>query len=416
MRFIKRPGIVIGEDLMREVSDKVEDILSQIKKKGWESLVNICQSLDGIAPFRINPKDMTKAWRDLSQDLKDALKMAEKNIRTFHRAQRDIFKTFECDVADGIKAGIRFIPVKSTAIYVPGGRYPLPSSVLMGVIPAQEAGVERVVVLTPPGKEGNPNPVTLAAMGLLGVKDAWAIGGAQAVAAVAFGAGDIKPVDFIAGPGNVFVTEAKRQVFGTVGIDGLAGPSEVLIVADESADPKFLAADMIAQLEHDPNAKATLLATDETIAEKTIKEALNILSNLETASIASISWEKGAMIAVGSLQEIAEYADKIAPEHLELALKDPQGKLQLFSCYGAAFLGKYSSVPFGDYIAGTNHVLPTGGSARFQGGLGVGTFLRPMQHLHLSPKAAAMLALHGATIARAEGLAAHEIAMKLRHM
>jgi len=388
MRFIKRPEVVIGEDLMREVSDKVEDILSQIKKKGWESLVNICQSLDGIAPFRINPKDMTKAWRDLSQDLKDALKMAEKNIRTFHRAQRDIFKTFECDVADGIKAGIRFIPVKSTAIYVPGGRYPLPSSVLMGVIPAQEAGVERVVVLTPPGKEGNPNPVTLAAMGLLGVKEAWAIGGAQAVAAVAFGAGDIKPVDFIAGPGNVFVTEAKRQVFGTVGIDGLAGPSEVLIVADESADPKFLAADMIAQLEHDPNAKATLLATDETIAEKTIKEALNILSNLETASIASISWEKGAMIAVGSLQEIAEYADKIAPEHLELALKDPQGKLQLFSCYGAAFLGKYSSVPFGDYIAGTNHVLPTGGSARFQGGLGVGTFLRPMQHLHLSPKAA----------------------------
>jgi len=416
MRFLKRPEGVLNVDIVREVRDKVEDILSQIKERGWEGLVHISQRLDGIAPFRISPQEMAKAWQGLPPSLKDALKVAEKNIRTFHRAQKDIFKTFECDIADGIKAGIRFIPVKSAAIYVPGGRYPLPSSVLMGVIPAQEAGVERVVVLTPPGKEGNPNPVTLAAMGLLGVNEAWAVGGAQAVAAAAFGAGDIKPVDFIAGPGNVYVTEAKRQVYGSVGIDGLAGPSEVLIVADETADPRFLAADMIAQLEHDPNAKATLLATDETIAEKTIKEALDILSNLETASIASLSWEKGATVAVGNLQEMVQLADKMAPEHLELALKDPQDKLQLFSCYGAAFLGKYSSVPFGDYIAGTNHVLPTGGSARFQGGLGVGTFLRPLQHLHLSPKAAEMLALHGAMIARSEGLAAHEMAMKLRQI
>ena len=414
MRFLKRPDDTKAEDLTREVQSKVNDILTQIKENGWEALSKISKSLDGITPFRISPEDMAKAWEDLPTNLKEALKVAKKNISTFHRAQRNIFKSFECDIAEGQKAGMRFVPVKSTAVYVPGGRYPLPSSVLMGVIPAREAGVERIVVITPPGKEGNPNPVTLAAMGLLDVKEAWAVGGAQAIAAVAFGAGDIKRVDFIVGPGNAFVTEAKRQVFGVVGIDGLAGPSEVLIVADESANPKFLAADMLAQLEHDPNAKATLLATEEMLAMRVIEEVRLFLSDLKTASIASLSWGKGATVASGSLEEFAEFANDIAPEHLELAIKEPASKLELFSSYGAAFLGQYSAVPFGDYIAGTNHVLPTGGSAKFQGGLWVGTFLRPIQHLHLSQKAASGLALHGATIADAEGLSAHATAMRLR--
>ena len=414
MRFLKRPDDAKGEDLTHEVRDKVNDILTQIKENGWEALSKISKSLDGITPFRIDPEDMAKAWDDLPSNLKEALKVAEKNIRTFHRAQRNIFKNFECDIAEGQIAGMRFVPVKSTAVYVPGGRYPLPSSVLMGVIPAQEAGVERIVIVTPPGKEGSPSPVTLAAMGLLDVNEAWVVGGAQAIAAAAFGAGDIKRVDFIVGPGNAFVTEAKRQVFGVVGIDGLAGPSEVLIVADESANPKFLAADMLAQLEHDPSAKAMLLVTEEMLAIKAIEEVRHLLSDLKTASVASLSWEKGATVAVGSLEEIADFANDISPEHLELVIKEPDSKLELFSSYGAAFLGQHSAVPFGDYIAGTNHVLPTGGSAKFQGGLWVGTFLRPMQHLYLSQKAASDLALHGATIAGAEGLSAHDTAMRLR--
>lgn len=306
------------------------------------------------------------------------------------------------------------MPVKRAAVYVPGGRYPLPSTVLMGVIPAQEAGVERIAVLTPPGKKGRPNSVTLAAMGMLGIKEAWAIGGAQAIAAVAFGAGDIKQADIIVGPGNAYVTEAKRQVFGIAGIDGLAGPSEVMIVADSNADPKFLAADMVAQLEHDPSARAILLTTDKSIAERAIGEVYKLLDNISTSSVAYVAWENGGAVAVGTLEEISRMANEVAPEHLELAVEKPESVLELFTCYGAAFLGNYSPVPFGDYIAGTNHILPTGRSAKFQGGLWVGTFLRPLQHLCASKEAALNLAWHGARIADVEGLAAHSLSMRMR--
>ncbi|KRT34800.1 histidinol dehydrogenase [Acetomicrobium hydrogeniformans ATCC BAA-1850] len=414
VQFLKRFDESKAKELMDEVRGRVEDILNQIRLEGWDALARICESLDGFAPSKIKPDEIQEAWQKLSTEMKEALKVAEKNIRSFHRAQREILKDFTCDIDEGIKAGMRFIPVKSAAVYVPGGRYPLPSTVLMGVIPAQEAGVERIAVLTPPGRDGRPNSVTLAAMGMLGIREAWAIGGAQAIAAVAFGAGDIKQADIVVGPGNAYVTEAKRQVFGIVGIDGLAGPSEVMIVADSNADPKFLAADMVAQLEHDPSARAMLLTTDESIAKRAIGEVYKLLDNIRTSSVASVAWENGGAVAVGTLEEISRMANEVAPEHLELAVEKPESVLELFTCYGAAFLGNYSPVPFGDYIAGTNHILPTGRSAKFQGGLWVGTFLRPLQHLYASKEAALNLARHGARIADAEGLAAHSLSMRMR--
>jgi len=258
------------------------------------------------------------------------------------------------------------------------------------------------------------DPVVLGTLGLLGVEEVWALGGVQGVGALALGLGPVERADLLVGPGNAWVTEAKRQFFGELGLDGLAGPSEVCIVADATADPAALAADLLAQSEHDPLAQGVLLALDEGLGQKTLGEVQRLLDALPTATVARSSWDRFGVVAVATLEEAAAFANQLAPEHLELALESPRSALGLFKNYGAAFLGHASAEAFGDYVAGTNHILPTGGRARFSGGVWVGTFLRPLTHLELSPEAAERLAPPGETLAAAEGLSAHGAALSAR--
>jgi histidinol dehydrogenase/sulfopropanediol 3-dehydrogenase len=258
--------------------------------------------------------------------------------------------------------------------------------------------------------------VVLATLGLLGIEEIWALGGAHGVAALALGTSPVAKVDMIVGPGNVYVTEAKRLLFGEVGIDGLAGPSEVLVVADETASPDLIAADLLAQAEHDPLARSLLLALDEKTASASLAATEKLLEALpeENARIARESWNRGGLVAVCTLEEAAAFANRLAPEHLELAVANPESILPRFTAYGAVFLGHFSAEAFGDYVAGTNHILPTEGRARFGGGLWTGTFLRPLQQLRLSQEGARTLTEAGNTLATAEGLAAHALAMTRR--
>jgi histidinol dehydrogenase/sulfopropanediol 3-dehydrogenase len=285
----------------------------------------------------------------------------------------------------------------------------------MCVVPAQEAGVRRIAAFSPPGRDGKIDAAVLAALALLDVREIWAVGGAQAIAAAALGAGEICKVDFIAGPGNAYVAEAKRSFFGTVGIDGVAGPSEVLILADESANFKYAARDLLAQSEHDPMARACLVTTSETFARDTMNELASLLPRLSTRETAERSWARNGAVGIAkSFDDAIDYANSIAPEHLQLALANPRVALEKCLAYGAAFLGYSSSEVFGDYIAGTNHTLPTAGRSKFSSGLWTGSFMRIMTHLDLSPDGASRMSEPGEILARTEGLDAHADAIRAR--
>ena len=413
IRWIKEPHLIQGE-LIPGLTGRVQEIAAHIEKNGFEAITEYACRFDGCAPYRVAPEDAHKALASISLELQEAFKNAIANVRFFHQAQRKILTDAEWDISPGNRAGIRFIPMDSVGIYIPGGRYPLPSSAIMGVVPAQAAGVPRIAAFCPPGKNGHIHPAVLAVLSLLEVDEIWALGGVQAIAAMALGAGEIKAVDFISGPGNAYVTEAKRHFWGRVGIDGLAGPSEVLIIADETADPACIAADLLAQAEHDPVSRSILISTDERIAEETLKAVSIQLKTLPTHEIARTSWENQGGVGIGTRSEAIAYANQIAPEHLELAIKKPREALSHCTAYGAAFLGHYSAEVFGDYIAGTNHTLPTLSRARYSGGVWTGSFLRPLTHLELSQEGAASLSSGGALIADTEGLAGHAAALRAR--
>jgi histidinol dehydrogenase/sulfopropanediol 3-dehydrogenase len=284
----------------------------------------------------------------------------------------------------------------------------------MSVVPARAAGVRRIAAFSPPSG-GGIHESTLAALALLGVDEIWALGGAHAIAVMALGAGDIERVDFIAGPGNAYVAEAKRALYGEVGIDGLAGPSEVLIIADGGADFRLAARDLMAQSEHDPMASASLVTTSEELAAEVLSEIDGLLVSLPTRDVASASWRRNGAVGVAdSLEAAIEYANAKAPEHLQLAVSEPRSALGMCAAYGAAFLGYSSCEVFGDYIAGTNHTLPTDGRARFSSGLWTGSFMRALTHLHMTPEGAAALSERGSALARAEGLEAHAAALLAR--
>lgn len=415
MEYIKAP-----QNAEREFSlfarKKAEEIISLVRSDGDNAIKDMNRSLDGYTgTLKVSEDEIDKALNDLDRDLKDSLMLAIENIRTFHRNQKQLFQDQEWKIRqEGITAGIRFQPVENAAVYIPGGRYPLPSSAMMGIIPAQEAGVRRIAAVSPPSGNKGINPIILATAGLLGITEIWNIGGAQAIAALALGTETIDKVDMIVGPGNVFVTEAKRILYGEVGIDGLAGPSEVLIIADEKASPEKLAADLLAQSEHDPLARSTLICTDRDLAIRTEKEVQLCLKHLNTKDIAEASWNMNGSIICASIDEAVQISNTTAPEHLQLDVEEPYDLLQKCTAYGAAFLGRYTSVPFGDYIGGTNHTLPTEGRARFSGGLWTGTFLRPLTHLYLQQNGASYLAPKGIQLASTEGLEAHARSMELR--
>ena len=401
---------VFGEPLSPEQA--VARILADVRRDGDRALLDYTHRLDGVSldALQVPPQSLQEAWQGLAPDLREALGMASRRIRAFHeRCLREGW------IDRGLGLGQALRPLERVGLYVPGGSARYPSTVLMSAIPARVAGVREVILATPPGRDGRVPQSTLAAASLAGVDRVYAMGGAQAIAALAYGTESVPRVDKVCGPGNIFVTLAKKMVFGTVDIDGLFGPTETLIVADDSADPALCARDLLAQAEHDPLASPILITTSLEVARTVSRQVEEQLVNMERREIAAAAVEgQGAVVVVDSLERAFELANSYAPEHLALLVRDPWAHLDKVRHAGAVFLGEASGEALGDYIAGPSHVLPTGGTARFSSPLGVETFLRRMSVIGLDEATSRALAKPGAVIARAEGLGGHAAALEAR--
>ncbi len=402
-------------DTARAVQGRVAEVVDAVRERGFAAVLEFTRRWDGWqaaeADVVLDRARLAAAWEGLDARDREALELAAARIRAYHERQRRRDWRFTDEA--GCTLGMRFAPLDAVGLYAPGGKAAYPSSVLMNAIPAQVAGVGRIVLVSPaPG--GEVNPLVLAAAHLAGVEQAFLVGGAQAVAALAFGADPIPRVDKIVGPGNAYVAEAKRQVFGVVGIDMIAGPSEVVIVAGEG-DPAWLAADLLAQAEHDENAQSILISPDAALLDAVEREVAALLAELPTAPVARASIERhGALVEVRDLDEAARIVNRIAPEHLELALADAEDFAAKVRHAGAIFLGVHTPEALGDYLAGPNHVLPTMGTARFSSPLSVDDFVKKTTILRATPGALAALGPHGAHLARREGLIAHALSLELR--
>ena len=401
-----------------DVTGAVSSILAAVKATGDKALVEYTQRFDGYAltddaDWVITSEQCAAAYAALDPELRDALDLAAARIRSYHEAQLPANRDYT-DAA-GVRLGAIWRAVDAAGLYVPGGRAAYPSSLLMNAIPAKVAGVERLVVVTPTPK-GNSNPLVLAAAHIAGVDEIWRIGGAQAVGALAYGTKRIRPVDVITGPGNAYVAEAKRQLFGVVGIDMVAGPSEILVIADGKNDPDWIAADLLSQAEHDPTSQSILITDDAGFAAQ-VEDCVDLqLSMLATGKTARESWNAhGVIIVVNDLAaEASELANRIAAEHVEIALDDPEPFLHSIRHAGSVFLGRMTPEAVGDYVAGPNHVLPTGRRARFSSGLSVLDFMKRTSFLGLDEAAFAAIGPAAATLAHAEGLPAHAKSVELR--
>ncbi len=401
-----------------DVAGQVSDILHTVKLRGDAALVEFTQRFDGYAltgdaDWSISREQCAQAYDDLAPDLRDALEFAAARIRAYHQAQ--LPENRDYTDAAGVRLGAIWRPVDAAGLYVPGGRAAYPSSLLMNAIPARVAGVERLVVVTPT-PNGNVNPLVLAAAHIAGVDEIWRIGGAQAVGALAYGTDHIRPVDVITGPGNAWVAEAKRQLFGVVGIDMVAGPSEILVIADSKNDSDWIAADLLSQAEHDPTSQSILITDDAGYAREVVDAVEVQISMLATGKTARASWDaNGVVIVVNDLMaEAPALANRLAAEHVELAIDDPEAMMQQIRHAGSIFLGRMTPEAVGDYVAGPNHVLPTGRRARFSSGLSVLDFMKRTSFLGLDDAAFAALGPAAATLARAEGLPAHAKSVELR--
>jgi histidinol dehydrogenase len=391
------------------VTDTVREIIARVRRDGDAAVVDLTNQFDrvqlDIAKLTVTPAEIDEASASISPDLAAALRLAASRIEAFHRAQLPADQKFT-DAA-GATLGLRWGPLDSVGLYVPGGKAAYPSSVLMNAIPARVAGVSRIAMCVP-APDNILNPLVLAAAKLAGVTEIYRIGGAQAIAALAYGTALITPVDRIVGPGNAYVAEAKRQVFGQVGIDSIAGPSEVLILADASNNPAHIALDLLAQAEHDEASQAILLTDNPDFAAAVAAAVETALATLPRANIASASWNQhGAIILVQDWAEAATLANRIAPEHLQLMLPHPEKTFAQIRHAGAAFLGTNCPEAIGDYVAGPNHVLPTSGTARFASGLSVYDFLKRTTWVALSDAALAAIGPAAVALANAEGLTAH---------
>ncbi len=389
-----------------DVSRDVAAIISRVKAEGDAAIADYTQQFDGHnLPWQISLDACAAAYAALDADLRAALDLAAARIRTYHAKQ----KPADSDGVDesGVRLGARWRAVDAAGVYVPGGRAAYPSSVLMNAIPARVAGVERLVMVTPTPK-GEINPLVLAAAHIAGVDEVWRIGGAQAIAALAYGTQTIRPVDVITGPGNAWVAEAKRQLYGVVGIDMVAGPSEILVVADGENVPAWIAADLLSQAEHDPTSQSILITDDAAFADAVAAEVEAQLSQLASEATARASWDaNGAIILVGDLMDAAPVIDALAPEHLELAVADPEPLFNAVRHAGSIFLGRHTPEAVGDYVGGPNHVLPTGRRARFSSGLSVLDFMKRTSFLGCTPAAIQAIGPAAVALARAEGLPAH---------
>jgi histidinol dehydrogenase len=394
----------------------VREILQAVRRKGDEALLQYTADFDKAVltatDLRVRGAEIDTAYQQVSKDLIDAIRVAHQNVEAFHRQRvPKSWVNFQGDVV----LGKRYSPVERAGIYVPGGRAAYPSTVLMNAIPAKVAGVKRIVMVTPPSEQGAINPAVLVAAQEAGVSEIYRVGGAQAIAALAYGTETIPAVDIITGPGNIYVTLAKKQVFGTVGIDSLAGPSEILIIADHTANPIWVAADLLAQAEHDPMAAAILITPDSGLAEQVVAEVARQLEGhpRQTLTEKAIA-NYGAAIVVDSLATAAELSNQFAPEHLELEVDDPWALLEAIHHAGAIFLGHSTPEAVGDYLAGPNHTLPTSGTARYASPLGTETFMKHSSVIQYSPSALNQVAGAIARLTEAEGLPSHGESVSLR--
>ena len=399
----------------RDAAKSVESILSRVRGDGDQALMELTQQFDGFVPdpLQVPSEELQRAWDTTPPDLRDALELAHRRIQDFHQRQRPL--DLEVKGVHGERLGRRWRPVQAAGLYVPGGRASYPSTVLMNAVPARAAGVERLVMVTPAGSDGTVNRTVLAAAHLAGVREVYRIGGAQAIAALAFGTETIPKVDVISGPGNLYVTLAKKFVYGQVGIDSLAGPSEVLVIADASADVKQVAADLLAQAEHDPLAAAILLTTASALAEALPAELEQQLQKHPREAICRQSLQQwGLVVVCDNLETCASLSDRFAPEHLELLVERPRMLADRIQQAGAIFIGSWSPEAVGDYLAGPNHTLPTCGAARYSGALSVETFMRHTSLIEFSREA--LEATGGAVIelAGSEGLHSHANSVKIR--
>jgi histidinol dehydrogenase len=399
-----------------DLRDAVRAILEWVEREGDAALLDYTERFDhcrlDAASLRFGTDEIEAASNSVESDLLAALAFAAERIRAFHARQLPA----DLDLVDssGVRQGQRWRPIEAAGLYVPGGKAAYPSSVLMNAIPAKVAGVRRLVI-TVPAPDGALNPLVLAAARLAGVDEIYRVGGAQAVAALAFGTATIDHVDKITGPGNAYVAEAKRQVFGRVGIDMIAGPSEILVVADGAQSPAWIAADLLSQAEHDETAQAILITDSRPLADAVMVEVERQLAKLPKQAIARPSWsDQGAVILVRDLDEAPALVDRLAPEHLELMVEDPDAFAGRIRHAGSIFLGAHTPEVIGDYVGGPNHVLPTSRSARFASGLGVVDFMKRTTLLGCGAEAFAALAPAAARLAHAEGLAGHARAIELR--
>jgi histidinol dehydrogenase len=403
-------------EVAEDVDAAVRAIIAEVRRDGDAALLALTKRLDRLdlskVGIRFTSAEIESAAAACDTQTLQALALARERIETHHRRQLPTDDRYTD--ALGAELGSRWTPVESVALYVPGGLASYPSSVLMNAVPAQVAGVPRIAMAVPtPG--GEINPLVLAAADLTGVSEIYRIGGAQAIAALAYGTQSVAPVAKIVGPGNAYVAAAKRQVFGWVGIDSIAGPSEVLVIADKGNNPGWLAADLLAQAEHDRAAQAILMTDDAGFAQEVEAEVVRQLQSLPRGNIAGASWaDFGAVIVLRSLSEAPALADRIAAEHVEIATGDPEALAARIRNAGAIFLGSHTPEVIGDYVAGSNHVLPTGRSARFSSGLGVPDFMKRTSILKLDQRALASLAPAALTLATAEGLEAHRRSVAIR--
>ncbi len=399
-----------------DVSATVRAILSDVRERGDEALFEYTSKFDRLQlssdSVRVGDDEIVRAIRQVDDETMAALELAHNRIKSHHERQLPADDRYVDSL--GVELGSRWTAIEAVGLYVPGGTASYPSSVLMNAVPAKVAGVDRLVMVVP-APDGEIAPLVLAAAHLAGVDEVYRVGGAQAVAALAYGTTSIAPVYKIVGPGNAYVAEAKRQVFGTVGIDMIAGPSEVLVIADGENDPDWVAADLLAQAEHDPSAQSILITDDGVFAGEVVQAVDNQLKTLPRADIAARSWEDfGAVIIVSDLSDAPRLANAIAAEHLEIMTSDPEGLFSQIRNAGAVFLGRHTPEAIGDYVGGSNHVLPTSRSARFSSGLSVLDYVKRTSILKCGPEQLSELGRAAETLAKAEGLEAHRKSVSIR--
>jgi len=404
-------------EIPQDVTDSVRDIVDTVREDGDEGIRTLTRKFDDVEreQLRVSEAEIEAAADELTEGQRRTIDNTIENVREFHEEQFNHLDGFEKEFEPGVTMGTRLVPVERAGVYVPGGRHPLVAAPAMTIVPAKVVGVDEVIACAPPQPDGSIQPAQLYAMDRAGVDEVYVAGGAQAIAGMAYGTETVPSVNKVTGPGNIFVIEAKRQVYGTVGIDFLAGPTEVLIIADETSNPEMVATDLLAQAEHDPRSRAALVVTDESVSEATMEEMERQLPELETEDVARESWEEnGEIILAADLSAAADAANDWAPEHLQVMTDDARELIDELHNYGSLFLGHHAPVVFGDKAVGTNHTLPTLEVGKYSGGVNVMTYLRVLTHQELTQEGADSIAPWAASICQLERTHAHRISAEKR--